>query len=190
MSSVTPPAHAANPANPTPPDTRESRFVFKVAIAATMGALAFGYDTGVISGALPFLGLAPAQGGLGLTPVTEGIVTSSLVFGAALGSLMAGTLSDKYGRRTTLMGLSLVFMIGVLGSVLAPSVAVLVAMRFILGMAVGGASSTVPVFIDEMAGPSRRARLVSQNELMIVTGQLAAYVLNALLAYLSDSPHV
>ena len=60
----------------------------------------------------------------------------------------------------------------------------------IFGMAVGGASSTVPVFIAEMAGPSRRARLVSQNELMIVTGQLAAYVLNALLAYLSDSPHV
>lgn len=195
MSSVTPPAasstpSAANPPAATPPDTRESRFVFKVAIAATMGALAFGYDTGVISGALPFLGLSPASGGLGLTPVTEGIVTSALVFGAALGSLMAGTLSDRYGRRTTLMGLSLVFMVGVLGSVLAPSVAVLVAMRFILGMAVGGASSTVPVFIAEMAGPSRRARLVSQNELMIVTGQLAAYVLNALLAYLSDSPHV
>ena len=182
---------APSPAATTPPpDTKESRFVFKVAIAATMGALAFGYDTGVISGALPFLGLSPAQGGLGLTPVTEGIVTSSLVFGAAFGSLLAGTLSDKFGRRSTLMGLSLVFMIGVLGSVLAPSVAVLVATRFILGMAVGGASSTVPVFIAEMAGPSRRARLVSQNELMIVSGQLAAYVLNALLAYLSDSPHV
>lgn len=181
---------APSPAASTPPDTKESRFVFKVAIAATMGALAFGYDTGVISGALPFLGLSPAQGGLGLTPVTEGIVTSSLVFGAALGSLLAGTLSDKFGRRTTLMGLSLVFLIGVLGSVLAPSVAILVAMRFILGMAVGGASSTVPVFIAEMAGPSRRARLVSQNELMIVSGQLAAYTLNALLAYASDSPHV
>jgi len=195
MSSATPPAantvpSSTNPPTATPPDTKESRLVFKVAIAATMGALAFGYDTGVISGALPFLGLSPASGGLGLTPVTEGIVTSALVFGAALGSLMAGTLSDRYGRRTTLMGLSLVFMTGVLGSVLAPSVAVLVAMRFILGMAVGGASSTVPVFIAEMAGPSRRARLVSQNELMIVTGQLAAYVLNALLAYLSDSPHV
>lgn len=173
-----------------PPDTKESRFVFKVAIAATMGALAFGYDTGVISGALPFMSLAPANGGLGLNPVTEGIVTSSLVFGAALGSLMAGTLSDRYGRRTTLLGLSLVFLVGVLGSVLAPSVAVMVAMRFILGMAVGGASSTVPVFIAEMAGPSRRARLVSQNELMIVSGQLAAYVLNALLAYFSDSPSV
>ena len=116
-----------------PPDTKESRFVFKVAIAATMGALAFGYDTGVISGALPFMSAPAANGGLGLTPVTEGIVTSSLVFGAALGSLMAGTLADKYGRRTTLMGLSLVFLIGVLGTALAPSVAIMVAMRFVLG---------------------------------------------------------
>jgi len=173
-----------------PPDSKESRFVFKVAIAATMGALAFGYDTGVISGALPFMTVPAAEGGLGLTPVTEGIVTSSLVFGAAVGSLMAGTLADKYGRRMTLIGLSLVFLIGVLGTTFAPSIAIMVAMRFILGMAVGGASSTVPVFIAEMAGPARRARLVSQNELMIVTGQLVAYVLNALLAHFSDSPHV
>jgi major inositol transporter-like SP family MFS transporter len=173
-----------------PPDTKESRFVFKVAIAATMGALAFGYDTGVISGALPFMSTPIENGGLGLTPVTEGVVTSALVFGAAFGSLMAGTLSDKYGRRTTLMGLAFVFLIGVLGTTFAPSVAVMVAMRFVLGLAVGGASSTVPVFIAEMAGPSRRARLVSQNELMIVSGQLIAYVLNAVLAHYSGSPHV
>ena len=110
--------------------------------------------------------------------------------GAAIGSLMAGTMSDKYGRRTTLMGLAMVFLVGVLGTTLAPSVAVMVAMRFVLGLAVGGASATVPVFIAEMAGPSRRARLVSQNELMIVSGQLIAYVLNAVLAHASGSPHV
>jgi sugar porter (SP) family MFS transporter len=185
MSSATPLAAVT-----APPATKESRFVFKVAIAATMGALAFGYDTGVISGALPFMNTAPAAGGLGLTPVTEGIVTSALVFGAAFGSLMAGTMADRYGRRMTLMGLSLVFMIGVLGTALAPSVAVMVAMRFVLGLAVGGASATVPVFIAEMAGPSRRARLVSQNELMVVGGQLIAYILNALLAHFSHSPHV
>jgi major inositol transporter-like SP family MFS transporter len=175
---------------PAAPDTKQSRFVFKVAIAATMGALAFGYDTGVISGALPFMSTPLANGGLGLSPVTEGIVTSALVFGAAFGSLMAGTLSDKYGRRNTLISLAFVFLIGVLGTTLAPSIAIMVAMRFVLGLAVGGASATVPVFIAEMAGPSRRARLVSQNELMIVTGQLVAYVLNAVLAHYSDSPHV
>jgi MFS transporter, SP family, major inositol transporter len=173
-----------------PSPTKESRFVFKVAIAATMGALAFGYDTGVISGALPFMDTPVAAGGLGLTPVTEGIVTSALVFGAAFGSLMAGTLADRFGRRMTLLGLSFVFMIGVLGTALAPSVSIMVAMRFILGVAVGGASSTVPVFIAEMAGPSRRARLVSQNELMIVSGQLLAYVLNALLAHFSSAPDI
>ena len=185
MSSAVPPADA-----PAPPDTKESRFVFKVAIVATMGALAFGYDTGVISGALPFMSAPPSQGGLGLTPLTEGIVTSALVFGAAVGSLMAGTLSDRFGRRMTLIWLSLVFMIGALGTTLAPSVEIMVAMRFVLGLAVGGASSTVPVFIAEMAGPSRRARLVTQNELMIVTGQLIAYVLNAVLAHYSNSPDV
>jgi len=185
MSSAT---HRAASLEPAP--TRENHFVFKVAIAATMGALAFGYDTGVISGALPFMSVPLARGGLGLNPVTEGIVTSSLVFGAAFGSLMAGSLADKVGRRTTLLGLSLVFMLGVLGTALAPSVAVMVAMRFVLGLAVGGASSTVPVFIAEMAGPAHRARLVSQNELMIVSGQLLAYVLNAVLAHFSDAPHV
>ena len=85
MSSAPPMAAA-----PASADNKENRFVFKVAIAATMGALAFGYDTGVISGALPFMTVPAAQGGLGLTPLTEGVVTSALVFGAAFGSLMAG----------------------------------------------------------------------------------------------------
>jgi len=186
MSSASPLAAGTTPAA----TSKESRFVFKVAIAATMGALAFGYDTGVISGALPFMSAPIAQGGLGLNALTEGIVTSALVFGAAFGSLMAGSLSDKYGRRTTLLGLSLVFLIGVLGTALAPSVAIMTIMRFVLGLAVGGASATVPVFIAEMAGPSRRARLVSQNELMIVGGQLLAYVLNALLAHFAGSPDI
>lgn len=60
-------------------------FVRVIAAVATLGALLFGYDTGVISGALPFMELSPDQGGLGLTPLTEGLVTSSLVFGAVFG---------------------------------------------------------------------------------------------------------
>lgn len=170
--------------------TPESRFVLIIAIIATLGALAFGYDTGVISGALPFMTLPAAQGGLALTPFTEGLVAASLILGAAFGSLLGGNLADTRGRRNTLQGVAVVFFVGALGTALARNIPEMVAMRFLLGLAVGGASAVVPMFIAEMAGPGRRARLVSQNELMIVTGQLIAYVSNALLAHFSGSPHI
>jgi len=186
MTSVATPSSDSSPPKHTP----ESRFVAKIAIVATMGALAFGYDTGVISGALPFMSEPASHGGLGLTTVTEGLVTSALVFGAAFGSMFSGHLADRYGRRVTLMWLSVLFAFGVAGTALAPSVPVMTLMRFVLGIAVGGASSTVPMFISEMAGPKRRARLVSQNELMIVSGQLFAYILNAVLAHLSHAPGI
>lgn len=160
------------------------RLVFITVLVATMGALAFGYDTGIIAGALPFMSLPVSQGGLGLTSFTEGIVASSLIVGAAIGSLACGYVSDRFGRRTTLRLLSVLFVIGAIGTALAPNVTVMTIMRFVLGIGVGGGSATVPVFIAEIAGPSKRGRLVSRNELMIVTGQLLAYALSALLAYL------
>lgn len=155
-----------------------------------MGALAFGYDTGIIAGALPFMTLPLDQGGLGLNPVSEGLITASLIVGAAFGSLASGYLSDRFGRRVTLRMLSLLFIVGALGTATAPSVPFMVAARFLLGIAVGGGSATVPVFIAEIAGPSRRARLVSRNELMIVSGQLLAYVLSAVLAALLHTPGI
>ncbi|MFT8775623.1 MAG: sugar porter family MFS transporter [Gluconacetobacter liquefaciens] len=170
--------------------TAERKFVTKIVIVVTMGALAFGYDTGVISGALPFMIRPPSQGGLGLTPLTEGLVTSSLVLAAAVGSLVCGHFTDRYGRRDSLIVLSLVFLVGAVGTAMAPSIPAMVAMRAVLGFAVGGASALVPMFISEMAPAGRRATLVSQNEMMIVTGQLIAYVLNAVLAAVSDSPAI
>ncbi|WP_408873429.1 sugar porter family MFS transporter [Gluconobacter roseus] len=170
--------------------TPEQKFVTNIVMVVTMGALAFGYDTGVISGALPFMLRPPAQGGLGLTPFTEGLVTSALIVGAAVGSLVCGHVADRYGRRDSLIVLSVVFVIGAVGTALSPSVAIMVAMRAILGFAVGGASALVPMFISEMAHSSRRERLVSQNEMMIVTGQLIAYILNAILAKVSESPTI
>ncbi|MBD8168996.1 sugar porter family MFS transporter [Erwinia persicina] len=164
--------------------------IFFVVLVATMGALAFGYDTGIISGALPYMSAPAAQGGLGLTSFTEGLVASSLVFGAALGSFLSGFFSDKFGRRLTLRSLAVLFVLGSLGTALAPSVPVMVAMRFLLGIAVGGGSATVPVFIAEIAGPKLRAPLVSRNELMIVTGQLVAYVASTLLSYLLHDEHL
>lgn len=162
--------------------------LFFVVLVATMGALAFGYDTGIISGALPYMTLPPSQGGLDLTPYTEGLVTSSLIFGAAVGAFISGYVSDRFGRRITLRSLALLFVAGALGTAVAPNVEVMVAMRLLLGIAVGGGSSTVPVFIAEIAGQRHRAPMVSRNELMIVSGQLLAYVVSALMSYLLHDP--
>ncbi|HEX8594506.1 MAG TPA: sugar porter family MFS transporter [Pseudomonas sp.] len=166
------------------------RLIFISVLVATMGALAFGYDTGIIAGALPFMTLPVDQGGLGLNAVTEGLVTSSLILGAAFGSLGSGYVSDRFGRRLTLRLLSLLFITGALCTAIAPSIPFMVAARFLLGIAVGGGSATVPVFIAEIAGPKKRGRLVSRNELMIVSGQLLAYALSALLAALVQAPGI
>jgi sugar porter (SP) family MFS transporter len=166
------------------------RLIFISVLVATMGALAFGYDTGIIAGALPFMTLPVDQGGLGLNAFTEGLVTASLIVGAAFGSLASGYISDRFGRRVTLRLLSVLFIAGALGTAVAPGIDFMIAARFLLGIAVGGGSATVPVFIAEIAGPSRRARLVSRNELMIVSGQLLAYVLSAVMAALLHTPGI
>ncbi|MBO8184135.1 sugar porter family MFS transporter [Streptomyces spirodelae] len=144
---------------------------------ATFGGLLFGYDTGVINGALPYM-----TDDLGLTPVTEGMVTSSLLLGAALGAVTGGRLSDARGRRKNILLLAVVFFIGALGCSLAPSTEVMIVARFGLGLAVGGASVTVPVYLAEVSPAERRGALVTRNELMIVTGQLLAFSCNAALA--------
>ncbi|TGB14746.1 sugar porter family MFS transporter [Streptomyces sp. MZ04] len=176
--------HAPAPSSTVRDDTSPHvyRRLRTITVIATFGGLLFGYDTGVISGALPFMSLSPERGGLGLSPLTEGIVASSLVLGAACGALFGGRLSDRYGRKRAILGLALLFFIGALGTALAPDLTVLVLFRGLLGLAVGGASATVPVFIAELAPAEHRGRLVTQNELMIVTGQLVAYTSNAVIA--------
>lgn len=143
---------------------------------ATLGGFLFGYDTGVINGALPFM-----QADLGLTPFTEGLVTSSLLFGAAFGAVVAGSLADRFGRRRLLMVLAMVFLAGALGTAAAPTVALMVTARIVLGLAVGGASAVVPMFLSEIAPAARRGQMVTRDQLMIVTGQLAAFTTNAVI---------
>lgn len=147
-----------------------------VALVATFGGLLFGYDTGVINGAL-----SPMSKQLGLTPLTEGVVTSSLLFGAAVGAVAGGRVSDAIGRHRTIIGLAVMFLVGALTCVSAPNFAVMVVGRVILGLAVGGASTVVPVFLAELAPYEIRGSLAGRNELMIVIGQLAAFVVNAII---------
>lgn len=169
---------------------KQIRYLNFITAVATLGALAFGYDTGVIAGALPFMSKAVHEGGLGLTAFSEGLVTSALIIGAALGSFAAGQLSDRFGRRKCLLVLAVVFFVGALGTAFAPDIPIMVAMRFILGIGVGGSSTIVPLFIAEVAPPKRRARLVTRSELMIVSGQMVAYVTSAVLAHVVDNPEV
>lgn len=145
-----------------------------ITIISTIGGLCFGYDTGVISGALIFM-----KYDLNLTATQEGFITSFLLFGAALGSLCGGYLSDKQGRRKNLLWVAAIFMFGALGTALAWDVPSMMAARFVLGLAVGCASVTVPVYISELARANQRERMVTVNELMIVTGQFLAYSVNA-----------
>lgn len=154
----------------------QKSFLFKVIFVSTFGGLLFGYDTGVINGALPYMSEA-----LNLNSFTEGLVASSLLFGAALGAVFGGRLSDYNGRRKNILYLAVLFFIATLGCTLAPNVTVMVIFRFLLGLAVGGASVTVPSYLAEMSPAESRGRMVTQNELMIVTGQLLAFVFNAIL---------
>ncbi|WP_437585183.1 sugar porter family MFS transporter [Paramicrobacterium sp. CJ85] len=147
-----------------------------IALVATFGGLLFGYDTGVINGALN-----PMTEELGLTPFTEGVVTSSLVFAAAVGALVCGRVSDAWGRRKTILLLAMFFFVGAMVVVFTPNYEVLVGGRILLGLAVGGASTVVPVFLAEMAPYEIRGSIAGRNELAIVIGQLSAFVINAII---------
>lgn len=159
-----------------------------VIIISTFGGLLFGYDTGVINGALPYMS---EKGQLDLNSVTQGLVTSALLFGAAFGAIFGGRLSDHHGRRTNILYLAVLFFISTLGCTFAPNATVMIISRFVLGLAVGGASVTVPAYLAEVSPSERRGRIVTQNELMIVTGQLLAFTFNAILGTtLGHNPEV
>ena len=170
--------HTGAGATELPPDTRgpHSRRLGLITVIATFGGLLFGYDTGVINGALE-----PLTRDLALTAFTEGFVVSILIFGAAAGAFVGGALSDRYGRRHNILLLAIVFMVGTLGCVVAPNWEILSVFRFVLGLAVGGASATVPVYLAEISPAERRGALVTRNEVMIVSGQFAAFVINAII---------
>jgi sugar porter (SP) family MFS transporter len=142
-----------------------------------LGGLLFGYDTGVISGALLFI-----PNDFKLTPFLQGAIVGALLLGAALGAAVAGRISDAVGRKRLIIGAGVIFTGGALLAALAPTVGVLVAARFILGLAVGSAALAVPIYLAEIAPTEIRGAIASLNQLMIVIGILAAFIVNAILA--------
>lgn len=173
----------------TPPSGKH-RGILAVAGVATLGSLLFGYDTGVISGALPYMYMPLDARGLQLTSLQEGAIGGTLLVGAALGALFGGRLSDRYGRRHNITMLAIIFLVGALGTTFAPSVWVMYPFRFILGLAVGGASATVPVYLAETAPKRIRGSIVAIDQLMIVTGQLLAFTMNAIINTAKGGPQL
>lgn len=149
------------------------RPVLGVALVVALGGLLFGYDTGVISGALQFI-----EADFRLSAFASGVVVSSILVGAMIGAAVGGTLSDWYGRRLILVVAAGVFTLGAAMAALAPSATVLTVARMVLGLGIGTASNLVPVFIAEVAPPRHRGRLVGMNQLMITLGIVLAYLAN------------
>ncbi|MBP2034101.1 major inositol transporter-like SP family MFS transporter [Clostridium algifaecis] len=168
-------------------DKSKRRFLRKISILATFGSLLFGYDSGVINGALSFIS---RKDQLNLTPLTEGFVTSSLLLGAALGAVIMGRFSDKYGRKKILKLLAAIFFFSTIGCALSPTASIIIVCRFVVGLGVGGVSVVVPTLLAEMAPTELRGSIVSQDQLMIVTGQLLAYVFNCVLGNISSNPGI
>jgi major inositol transporter-like SP family MFS transporter len=170
------------------PTTGHRRSIAFLAVVACLGGFLFGYDTGVISGALPYMMMPSEAGGLDLNSVEEGLVGGFLLLGCAVGAVVGGRMSDRYGRRHNILILAVVFFVGALGCALSWHIAVLYVFRFVLGLAVGGASTTVPVYLSESAPRELRGSLVAVDQLMIVTGQFAAFVMNAVIAGTQGGP--
>lgn len=142
-----------------------------------LGGLLFGYDTGVIAGAILFI-----NEDLGLSPFTSGLVVSSLLVGAMIGAAFAGPIADATGRRKLVLAAAIIFAVGAIGAALATSAGLLILFRFVLGLAVGAASLIVPLYLAEVAPTEIRGAVASLNQLMIVSGILVAYIANSALA--------
>lgn len=150
---------------------RARRNVVLTAAIAGLGGLLFGYDTGVIAGALLFI-----KTDFELGSFAQGLVVAAVPIGAVAGAAVAGPAADTYGRRLMILIAAAVFIVGALVSAAAPGVEVLVIARVVIGVAIGLASAAAPVYISEMAPPESRGRLVSFFQLAVTIGILIAYL--------------
>lgn len=149
-----------------------------VSISAALAGLLFGLDIGVISGALPFI-----TKHFQLTSHEQEWVVSSMMLGAAIGALCNGWVSHRLGRKYSLMAGAILFIVGSLGSAFATSVEVLLTFRVLLGLAVGIASYTAPLYLSEMATESVRGKMISLYQLMITFGIVVAFLSDTAFSY-------
>ena len=154
-----------------------------IVAVATIGGLLFGYDSGAVNGTQDGLRTAfdLSSGGLGFT-------VGSLLIGCAVGAFFAGRLADVIGRRSVMILAAILFVVGALVQGVTDIHALFVVARFSGGMAVGAASVLSPLYISEMAPANIRGRLTTVQQVMIITGLTAAFVVNYFLAQSAGTP--
>ena len=157
----------------TPAKSDGRRLVYLSTMVAALGGLLFGYDIGVISGAILFVKAA-----FSLSPGGEEIVVSSVLLGSLAGAAAGGSLSDRFGRRGLLVVAAVVFGAGAIGAALAPNMVWLVIARILAGMAIGIASFVAPLYISEIAPVAIRGKLVSINQVALTTGIVISYLID------------
>ena len=148
-------------------------YILGLSFISALGGYLFGFDFAVISGALPFL-----RDQFGLNSYWEGLVAASLALGAALGCIIAGSISDRYGRRKGLLLAAAVFGLSALAMAFAPGRNFFIGARCMAGIGVGMASMLSPMYIAEVAPAPLRGRMVAINQLTVVTGILITNLVN------------
>lgn len=159
-----------------------NRYVFGLSTVAALSGLLFGFDTAVINGAIVFL-----RQEFRLTDAQTEIAASSLLVGALAGSGVAGMLADRYGRRKILLTAALLFCASSVWTAVPHSLSEFTLARFVAGLAIGVGSVLAPMYIAEISPPAARGRLVTMNQMAIVTGIVLSYFVNWCLSGFGES---
>ncbi|CAN1177057.1 Inositol transporter 4 [Linum perenne] len=151
-------------------------YIMKLAFAAGIGGLLFGYDTGVISGALLYIKEDFHE--VDKSTFLQELIVSTCVAGAIIGAAIGGYANDKFGRRKTILVADVLFFIGSVVMAIAPIPAIIIVGRILVGLGVGMASMTAPLYISEASPAKIRGAMVSMNGLLITGGQFLSYLIN------------
>ncbi|XP_044466158.1 probable inositol transporter 2 [Mangifera indica] len=156
--------------------TWKNPYVFRLAFSAGIGGLLFGYDTGVISGALLYI--RDDFKSVDRKTVLQESIVSTAVAGAIIGAAIGGWMNNHYGRRSAILIADFLFFIGAVIMALAPNPAAIIIGRVFVGLGVGMASMTAPLYISEASPAKIRGTLVSTNGFLITGGQFLSYLIN------------
>lgn len=158
-------------------------YVTAICLVATLGGLLFGYDTGVISGAIE-----PLTARFGLSDFMKGWASGCVLIGCAAGVLLVGPISDRFGRRIAMFLAAAMFLASAIGTALPHDITTFIVFRFLGGVGIGIASISTPMYIAEITPARIRGRMVSVNQIAIVGGIAATAFINYFIAHSQGDP--